>query len=501
MNYPALIFWVLIFWSVAARPSTVLVLLLASISFSSLAILPGNLIGGMSILPLSMFSVVLIAKVLAPQMTRLSPRFLTLLQLRYLGFLALFLLIGILAAVIMPRLFIGDIVIIPMRESIGPEILVPIQANFTQSGYVALSVMTAFAVASMVDEPGFVKAFLAGVLTGGTVCIVTGLIDIAAVSTGMESLLEPFRNAGYAISPAQQVGAFRRVIGLTPEPSSYGPICVQFAAALSFLRTLFAEGRQRILATIVIGGLIVMALLSTSSTAYGGLAVFALCYAVNLFRRTISSSPLGRRGLLWELMVGLGLAIALLGIILVRAELFDPLIYVVNEIIFNKAQTTSFYERSMWNTIAWNSVGSTWGLGIGFGSTRTSNWLVAVVSNAGVIGAAALAIFVVLTFTRRPLWRTAESTELMSALKLSLLPALVMAAVESAGPDFGPWVAAVFGAITGLSFLRPRASYLNPALENRVRPRISERGAMRRRAFSGTATVPPKGGAPDSSSV
>ena len=67
MNYPALVFWVLIVWSVTARSGTVLALLLASIPFAILALLPVTITSGMSILPQSMFAVVLILKVVAPQ--------------------------------------------------------------------------------------------------------------------------------------------------------------------------------------------------------------------------------------------------------------------------------------------------------------------------------------------------------------------------------------------------------------------------------------------------
>ena len=71
----------------------------------------------------------------------------------------------------------------------------------------------------------------------------------------------------------------RTVVGFTPEASAYGPICVEFAAAIGLLRTLYAEGHQRIFATIVAVSLVVMALLSTSSTAYarlGGIGI-GLC--------------------------------------------------------------------------------------------------------------------------------------------------------------------------------------------------------------------------------
>ena len=123
----------------------------------------------------------------------------------------------------------------------------------------------------------------------------------------------------------------------------------------------------------------------------------------------------------------------------------------IDEVIFNKPLSYSFYERSHWNSIAWETIASTWGLGVGFGSTRTSNWFAAIVSNAGLIGAACMAIFLVQTFARRPIWQAPLSTELLAGLKLSLLPPLAMAGVASPGPDFGLWMAVVFGAIAGIA--------------------------------------------------
>ena len=466
MNFPALIFWVVIVCSFWARPGTVLVLLLASVPFASLALLPLEITGWMTLLPQMMFAVVLILKVVAPHAVTLSPKFFNALQLRRLGYLALFLLTGIVATLIMPRLFEGQVVIFPMRISWAADLLSPSQANFTQSGYVVLSVMTALAVTLMADEPGFTRTLLKGFLAGGIVCLVTGLIDIAAASTGMESLLAPFRNAEYAFLTSDAVGSgVRRVVGFTPEASAYGPICVQFAAATGFLWTLYAERQQRMYATIIAVSLVVMALLSTSSTAYGGLAILGLVYGGNWIRRAAYSSALGKRGLLGELLVGLGLIIVLLFVLIAHADLLNPLLSVIDEQIFNKALSASFNERSNWNTTAWDAIASTWGLGIGFGSTRTSNWFASVISNTGLIGAAFMGVFLLQIFVRRSILPL--STELLSALKLSLVPALVMAGVNSPGPDFGLWMGVVFGAITGIAALHPAPSLIGRVAADR----------------------------------
>lgn len=314
--------------------------------------------------------------------------------------------------------------------------------------------MTALAAMLMADRKNFAKTLLTGFLVGGIVTLATGLIDLAAASTGLESLLKPFRNAQYALLTGDAVSGVRKVVGFAPEASVYGPMCVQFAAALTLLRSTYAEGLQRTLATIVGVSLIVMAVLSTSSAAYAGLALLGAIYLVNFARRAMFSQ-VDHNGLAWEFVVGIALMGALLFTILVRNELFDPLLNLIEEQVFNKSLTGSYYERSYWNTVAWNALASTWGLGVGFGSTRTSNWVAAVASNTGLIGAAFMAIFLIQLYVQRTRYKTVLFAELLPTLKLSLLPALAMECLVSGGPDFGPWVAVIFGAITGIATLNP----------------------------------------------
>ena len=284
----------------------------------------------------------------------------------------------------------------------------------------------------------------------------------------MERLLEPFRNADYSFLTEVEVAGVKRVVGFTPEASAYGPICVNFAAAILLLRALYRDGPKRVLATLTGIGLVIMALLSTSSSAYLGLVVLGLVYAANWGRRAVLASAFGQRGLAWELLAGIGTLAVLLLVLVLRAELFDPLLKVIEEVIFNKPLTDSYYGRSLWNTVAWQTVVSTWGLGVGFGSTRTSNWFAAIVSNTGLIGAALMGIFLAQTFARRPAWQAPLSTELLAGLKLSLLPALAMAGVASSGPDFGQWMAVTFGAIGGIAEYCPRRGSVR--LATKIRP-------------------------------
>ena len=173
MNYPALIFWVLIAWSTVTDSSTVFILLLGSIPFASLALLPPDLIFGLSILPQSMFAVLLVFKVILPELP-LSPRLLNALRLSNLGFLLIFVLIGGVVTALAPRLFWGEVIIVPMREVTGAEMLMPTPSNFSQFAYVTLSMLVAFASMLMASSERFIRTLLAGVLVGSTVCVATG---------------------------------------------------------------------------------------------------------------------------------------------------------------------------------------------------------------------------------------------------------------------------------------------------------------------------------------
>jgi hypothetical protein len=108
------------------------------------------------------------------------------------------------------------------------------------------------------------------------------------------------------------------------------------------------------------------------------------------------------------------------------ADQFDPLVNLVEEQIFKKP-------------LAWGQV-------MGFGSTCTSSWFAAIVSNTALVGAACM----LQAFVRRSIHQTARSSELLTGMNVMLIPGLAMAGVDSAGPDSGHWMAMTFGAIMGI---------------------------------------------------
>jgi hypothetical protein len=201
---------------------------------------PGDMVHGVNLLPQSVCAVFLVGKILLSK-GQIRRALNAALDPAKLGLLFLFLAYGLLSAYAMPRLFAHSVEVIPVSASAPwPVALEPTVANITQPAYLALSSGIALAFTLAGGRTNFQRYYLLALLFAGIVSIVTGLMDLVSWTAGLADLLEPFRNASYAL--LIDVGAFggKRVVGLMPEASAYGPACVGAAASLAFLRPFFS---------------------------------------------------------------------------------------------------------------------------------------------------------------------------------------------------------------------------------------------------------------------
>jgi hypothetical protein len=422
-------------------------------AFGSLSILPTDSIGGMTLLPQPIFALALLAKTISepgaiPQGLRLVDDW------GKLGLLFAFLAAGIVITMIAPKLFVGQIIITPMRltgtTDLETDVLVPNSANMTQLAYLTLSILTALTFAILAKHADFLKRLPLALLIGGIVLFLTGVADWVAGSSGA---LEPFRNASYALLTNAEVLDMKRVVGLMPEASAFGPACVAMAAFLIFLRAAM-PGCGLGMPMLVTGYLLLgMAVMSTSSTAYVALAVFGAIYGASLLLRGVAPArqPGAASSFGLELLV-IGL-LFIAGIIALFAVhgLTDTISNLLNDIIFQKGQSASYYGRKSWTDTSLGAFFASYGLGVGIGSTRTSSWAVAVLSSTGIIGTALLAAFFVRLFITRAKDPDSPAASTITALKLALPCALAPMAISGTMVDFGSGVAAIFGIVIGLA--------------------------------------------------
>lgn len=460
MTWPAVVAWVLILAGTLPRsPLYLLYLYFVLGAFGSLTLLPSD---GFNLVPQACCAVFFIIKILFSK-GQLSRAVDMAIDPAKLGLLFALLAYSLFSAYVMPRLFADIVEVVEMNPGVPwTTKLKPTSSNVSQSVYLTLSVGAVLAFSLVGENPSFRRHFMRALLVGGLVLIVTGIADLTFAATGLEALLEPFRNASYAMLINAEVLESKRVVGLMPEASSFGPACVVAAASLAFLRPCFGSGLWRnCLVPLTIAGLLAMTVLSASSTAIIGLAVAVALFAVNWLRRSLSPNAPARDGLKWEAIITVLAAFAVLAVIVLAPQGMHPVQEFLDELIFNKAESSSYAGRTMWTKAGMAAFFATHGLGVGLGSARTSNFIVAMLSNTGIIGGLLLGCFVLRLYFLPCRSEDPRTTEFVTALKFSLAPWLAMASVSWTVPVFDLGTASVLGLISsltatsGMSSIRP----------------------------------------------
>jgi len=451
MTWPAIAALVLI--AICLVPPSPLPLLYLSFiltTVTTLSLNPSE--GGINILPGSVCAALLVCKiVLVP--ARLPKAVNAALEPGKLSILFVFLAYALFTAYVLPRLFARMVEVVPINtESNWPVALTPISANYSQSAYLALSAGVVLAFFLKGESHSFRRHFLQAALAGGLALIATGIADFALTASGHSDLLEPFRNAKYALLTNAEIAGDKRIVGLMPEASAYGSACVISIAVLAFLRPCMENSWLRnLLAPLVIAGLVTMAAGSLSSTAYGGLGIFAAVYAVNWIRRVLKPDAPGRGALKWEAIAAVTALVVVLAVLALASDLMTPVYERLDTLIFRKSESSSFEDRARFTKTAMDAFFATDGLGVGLGSVMTSNWFVAILSSTGVFGAALLFGFLLRLYILRCPVQDPQTQEFAMALKFALVPYFAMMAVAGSTPDFGFEAAAVMGLLASLT--------------------------------------------------
>ncbi len=106
------------------------------------------------------------------------------------------------------------------------------------------------------------------------ICLHTGmgLIDLLGKLGGVGDVLAPIRTASYAMLTEAEQGGFARIAGAYSEASAFGGVSL---SCLAFSYTYWRMTKDRLAQWLAIT-LLALVLLSTSSTAYVGLAILGL---------------------------------------------------------------------------------------------------------------------------------------------------------------------------------------------------------------------------------
>lgn len=445
MSWPAAVLWVMMIAASFSRGPALIYLLFFCSAFGTLQMLPGS--GTVNLLPQSACAVFLICKVMA-QRGNITRGLEAALDPARLALFTAFLVYSVAASFLLPRIFSGLFEVVPVSAPrLGTDILRVTSGNISQTSYMIISYATALCFTVIGQTEAMRRKYYVAVLCSAYALIASGFIDLITYNLHIESVLEPFRTASYSMLTDVELGDGKRVVGFMSEASSFGSACVGMLSVLIFMRSLFRPGIEKLAAIGAIVLLACMSILSTSSTAYVGLAVLGGLFGLDMMVRLLDPSNPRRKQLNIELILAFSVLFGLFAIFVINSSVFNPIYNAIDTIVLQKTSSSSFEERSLWTRVGWEAFLDSGGLGAGLGSIRVSNWAVSILGSTGAFGALLLFGFLLQQLVSVPRGATREVKVFTTVTKLGILPTLVMYQLSATMPDLGPTAAITLGMI------------------------------------------------------
>lgn len=416
--------------------SLLIVGLIASLAFGSTALMTLTALGGSSPLIYTFFAALLLTAV-AAKTSIWRDLGLVFGSMRPLWVLFCLMVYAAVGSWLFPRLFAGQTSVFvqsKLRSGVVESALEPVSANISQTGYFVLGGLTAIALGVLLLRADRLEQVRRGFFLWCGLHAGMGLLDFVGKSAGAGDVLQPIRTASYAMLTNVSEGGFLRIAGAYSEASAFGTASL---ACLAFTYTYWRKTGSSLAQwfSVVLFALVI---LSTSSTAYVGLTILVVPVALSLGR----SMTQGRLNSDELLILGalVSIMFVALAISLYNEGFFDPFIQLIDSMVINKSNSSSGQERAYWNMKSLQAFTDTSGLGIGFGSSRASSWVIAVLSQLGVVGA--LLMVTLLAVVARGMghmaaWVDSETDAIVASVRASAMASMVAASLVSGSADPG----------------------------------------------------------------
>jgi len=351
--------------------------------------------------------------------------------------LALLVVWGVLSAYFLPRIFAGEVMIRALDRAaldlgIALVPLHPVSTNLTQSGYALGGVFAFVAVRTLLETQGMLDRFRDAVLLLAGLNCLAAVINLAEFYLGLPSLLEYVRTAGYAMFDSYEMAGLMRIQGTFSETAAFASFTLPLFA---FTSSLWLYKVRTAYSGVLALASLVFLLISTSGTAYMGLAIYLSCLGLGLAWGGLVYGRVPNLGAL--LLMGMLAPLVVCGVFFFEPALADRVADVFEVTVLNKMQSDSGIERGSWNQQAWSNFLDTYGMGVGLGSARASSYLLVLLSNVGVIGTLLFFVFLIRLFRSDCLLHAAPDRAVVRASKHALFAALISSSLSGAVFDLG----------------------------------------------------------------
>lgn len=292
-----------------------------------------------------------------------------------------FTFISIGGAILLPRLFEHSVRVLASGYGLDSGFAVPLKptgSNYIQALFLALNFSLIIIPASLANKNLLKrKDILNGIVAGAIISAIFGYYQLIAFFTNLpwpDGIINS--NLGAKQMPDQAMLGFRRMSATFFEPTL---LAQHFLSAVGLI-LLGLEKKW-------IGILILFALLlSTSSSAYFGLTLLIITWALLDIKNRLSQTI----RLLAILLIVIAIAYAM--------DIYATGGLYTKYLIFGKLHSQSGEARFYADSLALSTLKQTYGLGVGVGSLRSSSFLVGLAGTTGLHGLVLFLTFVTALF-------------------------------------------------------------------------------------------------------
>lgn len=341
--------------------------------------------------------------------------------------LLLFTIVGVVGAVIWPRFFEGAVRALPSRQGLDSGFVEPVgpkATNYIQAFYLVCNFLL-FSLFAYLLQVGSLcrEVVLKGIIRGALIAVALGIYQVVGYQVGLPWPADIINSNIGVLQPIEQTAmGLRRMSSTFIEPSQM---------AMHFLGAFGLAGlglRRKWPAVLILGAL----LISTSSTAYFGLAILIVIWiAIDFPARGAKALPIA--------------TLILLAVVVAYAA--DQVFTdgrLSEGLIFRKFEGSSGKSRLHADWLALQTFLDSYGMGVGVGSARASSTLATLAATTGLPGLIALTGFLYSVF--RMVWRSRDDLDRAALFGLlGLLTAWMISQPDLSIPLF--WVLA--GIATG----------------------------------------------------
>ncbi len=370
---------------------------------------------------------------------------------------------AIASSILIPRFFQNQIMVWPEKPGtffvITP--LSPNSGNYTQDLYLlAASILLALASLYLTNPAcNLLRLLYAYFIAALIVCIISAW-QFTANTFGFWFPTEFFlSNPGWALLTDESVGSIIRITGPFSEPAA---LASYLCGAVGAAGWVLLNGHKSILAIIVLGLAGFVILLSTSTTGYA--ALIMMLAGISLYTLLTGDN---------RLRASVGLLLIILVALVVLFAIFTPIIaprvwHIAQQIIdatLSKQGSSSYNDRTSTDIDSLREAMESYGVGVGWGSNRSSSLVPGLLAAVGVPGVFLLMWFAVnVTRQVRRAHRVASTPDVKMVMHgatggiLGTLCAAVISSPAITSPDFYLLLALLVASSTRVG-LEAKSSY------------------------------------------